>query len=255
MIPVPQAIADYVELLNTGTPFTHTNAGGDGEFLTITGWRGTNSDGHESTVEKGDALAKVILEPRLTFHGYNPGKPESEKRSNAELWLRDHGVNVPLLSHTSLTDPDYGTSKVNVRWVHKEIISTANVRGEWGAFLKALKNRSLLAVGPHHICNFAAGKLGGSAVTFPLDWGWDKIERIRTRVEAKLLDMPTDTVVTWSLGYIAKVLTWKLAPCFPGLTMIDLGACFDPYCGVLNRHGYKADTWPDAMRKNLEGLA
>jgi hypothetical protein len=36
-----------------------------------------------------------------------------------------------------------------------------------------------------------------------------------------------------------------------GSTHIDMGACWDPYCGVRNRHGYKRDTWPEAMARNL----
>jgi hypothetical protein len=51
---------------------------------------------------------------------------------------------------------------------------------------------------------------------------------------------------------LTKVLMWRLAPLRPDLTHIDVGAIWDPYCGVLNRHGYRRATWPDAMRKNLE---
>ena len=63
---VPREIKDYVTLLNAGTPFTLSNIGGDGEFLTINGWEGINSDGRESTPEKAAALARTLLEPRLT---------------------------------------------------------------------------------------------------------------------------------------------------------------------------------------------
>ena len=49
----------------------------------------------------------------------------------------------------------------------------------------------------------------------------------------------------------ATAKTWELALERPELTQIDVGACWDAYCGVLNRHGYKRDTWKDAMQRNL----
>lgn len=251
MISVPKSILDYVRLVEEGTPFSYSNIGGDGEFLTITGWDGTNSDGRTSTPEKARALARVLLEPRLTLHGYNPGHLKSDKEAGAQAWLRKHGINVP--HRPQLTDPDFGKSKINVRWVHKEIISSANVNGKLAGFLAALRDRPLLVVGMEGITRgfLNTALKAQDSVLFPLAMGWDQMGAIRDQVHKALDALPPDTVVTWGLGYLSKVLTWELALERPELTQIDVGACWDAYCGVCRRHGYRKPAWKEAMRKNL----
>ena len=248
---VPKHIEDYAQLVEDGTPFSYANIGGDGEMLTITGWDGTNSDGRKSTPEKAAALARVLLEPRLTLHGYNPGRLDSDKEACAQKWLRDHGINVPL--RPQLSDPDFGTSKINVRWVHKEIISSANVNGKLRPFLQALRHRPVLVVGTVGLTKkFLKGTLKAKdVVLIPADMGWAQMAEIRDRVHKALDQFPKDGVVTWGLGYIAKVLTWEMALERPELTQIDVGACWDAYCGILHRHGYRREAWKDAMRENL----
>lgn len=248
---VPKSILDYAKLVEEGTPFSHSNIGGDGEFLTITGWGGTNSDGRKSTPEKAEALARVLLEPRLTLHGYNPGRLDSDKEAGAQAWLRSHGINIP--HRPQLFDPDFGKSRINVRWVHKEIISSANVNGKLRPFLQALRSRPVLVVGTAWLTkDFLVDVLRArDTVLIPHDMGWSKMDDIRSVIHGALDLFPKDGVVTWGLGYLSKVLTWELALERPELTQIDVGACWDAYCGVLNRHGYKRDTWKDAMRRNL----
>lgn len=253
MIPVPQTIDDYTALIEAGTPFTLANIGGDGEMLTVTGWRGTNSDGKESTPEKQEALARCLLEPRYTFAGYNPGKAGTPKLEKAETWLRDHGINVPDRGRTTLDDPDYGKAAINIRWVHKEIIGHANTTGRLNGFLKALSKREWYHVGT----NVPAFADLNTSVHVASNAGWHDMGGIKHVVEAAILTRPPDAgwpLLTFSLGYLTKVLIWRLTPDYPDVTMIDMGACFDPYCGVLNRSGYRRPEWPEMMARNLEGL-
>lgn len=254
--PVPQNINDYVRLLEDGTPFTYANIGGDGEFLTIVGWDGTNSDGRTSTPEKAEALGRVLLQPRLTLHGYNPGKAESQKLAEAEAWLRWHGINVPDRGATTLVDPDYGSARINVRWVHKEIIASANVNGRLNGFIRALRARPLYVIASADVTeSFCLDTLNADAMLLlSKDDGWECMDDMESMVRARLDTLPSDTIVSWSLGYLTKVLMWRLAPDYPDMTQVDMGACWDPYCGVRNRHGYKRNTWPAAMTANLEGL-
>lgn len=256
MIPVPQTIDDWAALVESRTPFSYCNIGGDGEMLTIQGWDGTNSDGIPSTPERQEALTRCLLEPRYTLAGYNPGREGSPKLANAEKWLRRHGVNVPIKRPSYIDDPGYGKAKINVRWVHKEIISSANVRGEWGGFLRALRSRNWLAVHSDNCDGATLRKLGADvAFVVPKTWGWQDMDQIEDTVRELVAGSGPNPMVTWGLGYLTKVLMWRLIPDLPDVTMIDLGACLDPYCGVRNRSGYKKSGWPAAMRKNLEGLA
>lgn len=253
-LKVPRTIGDWTALVESRSPFTYANIGGDGEMLTVTGWRGTNSDGHKSTKEKQDALARCLLEPRYTFAGYNPGKAGTAKLQRAEDWLRRHGINVPQRGRTTLDDPDYGKADINVRWVHKEIIGHANTTGRLGPFLEALSRRSWLAVHADTSDEKVLRRMGADvAFIVPMTWGWQDLDQIEATVRL-FLGRGTDRVVTFGLGYLTKVLIWRLAPDYPDVTMIDMGACFDPYCGTRNRSGYKRPEWPEMMRRNLEGL-
>lgn len=251
----PTRIEDYTTLLMERAPFTLSNIGGDGEFLTICGWTGTNSDGKTSTPEKRDALARCILEPRSTFHGYNPGTPGSEKQRNAELWLDRHGVNVPKYHPSYIEDPEYGSAKVNVRWVHKEIIAGANCQGKLGPFLTALRHRKPLVIGPTWLAPMVKRLDAKASYLLPPEVGWESLDRLEANIRAILTAYPKNGVLTWSLGYLTKVLQWRLIPDHPELTQIDLGAVLDPYCGHRNRRFYKSDRWPAAMESNLAGVA
>jgi hypothetical protein len=250
MIPVPQTIEDWTRLVEDGTPFTYANFG-DGEFLAITGRIGVNSDGIRYDPAIGAELAKVLIEPRLTFYGYNPGKRDSEKRLNAERWLREHGINVPVLGQTTLEDPHNGKCDCNIHWVHKEIISYANVRGRFGPFMRALRQRDVVLIAPPAVCwQFADTLRARSHVSVPPD-GWIERHRVLGDVRFALDTAPAGAVVSWSFGFPTKVLMWELADERPDLTQIDMGACWDPYVGRLSRSGYKRPEWPEAMARNL----
>jgi len=89
----------------------------------------------------------------------------------------------------------------------------------------------------------------------PPEVGWESLDTLEAKIRAVLSALPADGVVTWSLGYLTKVLQWRLIPDYPWLTQIDLGAVLDPYCGHRNRRFYKSDKWPAAMESNLAGMA
>lgn len=254
----PRHLQDYVDRLNHGKQFTLSNIGGDGEFLTITGWGGTNSDGRESTPGKALALGQTLLKPRIEFHGYNPGHLDSDKRRNAEAWLRKQGINCPeYIPGHGLQDHEFGLSDINVRWVHKELISSANAGGRLNPFLRALRERTLLVVGPTTITHeFLDDVLQAKAsVLVKPEDGWEILDDIEGDVDRTLRTLPNDTVVLWSLGYLTKVIMWRLAILFPAVTQIDVGAIWDPYCGLLNRHGYRRPEWALTHKAaNLEGL-
>lgn len=270
-LPVPQTIGDWVALLESGRPFSCANIGGDGEFLAITGATGVNSDGRAYNPEVGAELAKVLLEPRLTFHGFNPGGHHRDangdpcqrdqatrldaKRAAAEDWLRTHGINVPVQTPGTLTDPDFGRARTNVRWVHKEIISSANARGELGPFIRALRECRPLVVGPPSLTDaFVHGVLGADA-SYLTEMGWaemDAIEEfVRDKIDMLLRRHGVRCVITWSMGYVTKVLMWRIALDYPDITQIDMGACWEAYCGVHSRHGYRKPEWSERMAKNL----
>jgi hypothetical protein len=60
-------------------------------------------------------------------------------------------------------------------------------------------------------------------------------------------------LVLFSSGMASPVSIWRLWPEFRGrVTLWDVGAIFDPYCGVYSRKTYAKDEWQrDVMPKNL----
>ena len=252
----PRQVEDFVKLLDSGEPFTHANYG-DGEWHCITGSRvGLNSD----SVDMGDEgfrtdLSHTLIEPRLTFHGYNPGKLGSPQLARAEDWLREHIINVPTRDGR-FADPDYGAASINVRWCHKEIISTANASGRLRPLIQALRERALLVIGPDHLTeDFVFGVLGADDfVPVQLACQYHEVAPFEGTIYDAMAALPADGAVSWSFGFPTKFLMWEAAERFPDLAQIDMGACWDPYCGVLSRRGYKMPTWPAAMAANLEGL-
>ena len=96
--------------------------------------------------------------------------------------------------------------------------------------------------------------MGAETVVVPKTVGWGRMDKIEETIREKLATLPADTVSTWGLGYLAKVLQWRIAPDFPGVTQIDVGAMWDPYGGTNNRHAFKIPEWPEMMKKNLSLL-
>lgn len=254
---VPQSIDDYVRMLEDGVQFSQMNYG-DGEWGIVCGWRGENCDGKPATELTAALLERVILHPRFTFVGYNPGRPENPLRGKTETWLGEHNVNVPVLGPHALTDPEYGSRAINIRWAHKEIIPSGNLRGRFGPLIKALRNRALVVVGPDHLTpDFVDGVLKAQAKRLvPLAWNLnDCLMDTVAWVRSALDELSSDAVVSWSLGYTGKVAAWFVADSHPLVTQFDAGAVWDPYSGVLSRSGYRKPEWQEMMQKNLdEGL-
>lgn len=257
-IRAPRSIDDYVRMLDQGEHFTQMNYG-DGEWGNITDTlKGPNCDGKPATEMTRTMLAKTVLEPRFTFFGYNPGKPDHRTRIATEAWLGENGVNVPELGPHALEDPHHGTQQINVRWTHKEILPSANLRGRFGPLIRALRNRPLVVIGPDHLTHDFVDRVLGARKRglLPLSWSLDeRLVDVVTWARNALDGMPGDTVISWSLGYIAKVAAWYVAESHPHVTQIDLGACWSPYCGQLIRSGYAKPEFQEMMRKNLEEAA
>lgn len=223
----PASAEDYAALIKSCAPFAQANYG-DGEWLCIFGEEGRNCDGHRYLLELGDDLARTLKEPRPYMHGINPG-PKLRRR--ADDWLRAHRA-------------------TDILWVEKNILSDANWRGELGPVVRALRTRRVLVVGPPHLRHLPPEVFVPAAFVEvpPVDC---YLTHERTIGEI-LRHADGCDVITFSASMATNVMIWKLWPdLHDKATMIDMGAIFDPYCGVNSRKRYRDAENPERIKRNL----
>lgn len=218
-------VADYAGLLDSGTPWAQANYG-DGEWACVMGESGQNVNGEVYAPLLASQLRATLVAPRDYMYGTNPGRRRVAK---AEAWCREH-------------------CPAPIDWVWKDTLSGANVDGELGPFLQALRKREVVVVGPQHTLSglpfeYRLHHTIADGVAW-MDWR-DTARRIR-------LHWQDGDVVVFSAGMATNLMIWWLWPdaVERGVTLIDVGALWDPYVGVLSRKGYRKPTWPDAMEKN-----
>jgi len=216
-------IKPYVDMLNRGQVFTQANYG-DGEWSCILGRTGHNSQGGVYTPQLQAALAYTLTAPQFTFFGTNPG---TAFWNEAWAWCAQNWVVVP--------------------WVHKEMLSAANVRGDLGPFIRALQQRTIILVGPAHlraldlfdVAEFVEVPLPGAAEQCA-SLAMDVLGAVRTNGA----DRPC---VLFSAGMATNVMMhdlageagrWGRGVVVPDTTMLDCGAIWDPYVGVHSRWRY-----------------
>jgi len=210
-------IKPYVDMLLSGTPFTQANYG-DGEWSCILGRTGYNSQGGAYTPELQAALSETLTQPRFTFFGTNPGRAFWEE---AWAWCAQNWVVVP--------------------WVHKEMLSAANVRGDLGPFIRALQQRTIILVGPAHLRALDLFDVA-TFIEVPLPGAADSIHGTAARVIDAILSFhePREVCVLWSAGMATNVGMWLTRILYTTCkaTQIDCGAIWDPYVGVHSRWRY-----------------
>ena len=211
---VPQTVYGYQILLETCQPFIQANYG-DGEWSCILGYEGQNAQGGCYTPEIRKALVETLKEPRFTYYGWNPGKKLYDE---ARQWLADNNVRV--------------------RWVQKEILANANCQGQLGPLLLILQKRNVLLLGPKHLQDLQILK-HNAFVEVPLPNAFTAIKDTIAAVVTRMTTTACDCLLFCS-GMAGKPTMWRLAPLLPPtVTMLDMGAIFDPYVGILSRGAYR----------------
>ncbi len=229
---IPQGVEDYCALLETGQSFIQANYG-DGEWSCILGYQGQNSQGGCYTPELRKALIETLKHRRFNYWGWNPGKKLLDE---TQQWLADNSVRV--------------------RWVNKEILAAANCQGQLGALLLILQQRNVLLIGPKHLKELQILK-HNAFVEVPLPNAFSAIKDTVAAVLTRTMTNACDCLLFCS-GMATNPTMWRLVPFLsPTITMLDMGAIFDPYVGVLNRGAYRnmtSDFWKYGLKMNLHTI-
>ena len=172
---------------------------GDGEMFCMEGKEGMNCDRHEYFPDLGKALRNVLKNPK----GVMGLMPKAEK-------LRSCSVD----------------------WVDGRCFCDALIDGDLDRFMEALRYRYIIVVGPWHLRNL---KYIDDFIKVPYRNAWLEYDRIKDEIESA---KATNTdVIIYACGMMAPVLIHALYN--KNITQIDVGAVFDPYCGVHSRLYHK----------------
>lgn len=219
MNPTAIPLAEYVALIERGEPFAQANYG-DGEWSCILGHTGANVNGEPYDGRLRDMLRHTLEFPGSYWYGTNPG---ARREPAARAWVADHAIRAT--------------------WVEKDTLSEANVRGEFGPFMRALRGRDVVVVGPPHIATMHPG-------TFPIrdhvmipnnGMAWDAVTVLAPLVYDRI--RPGD-VVLFAAGMATNLIIHEIHPfVWDAVTLLDIGATLDPYCGVRSRKAYRRDAW------------
>lgn len=218
---------DYAVLVRSGVPFAQANYG-DGEWACILGHQGGNVNGEAYTVETRDALTRTLLEPVGMWCGTNPGK---KLALQVDAWLKKH--------------------RPEVTWLDKEILPSANVNGKLAPFLEAVRERTVVLVGPLHLTALPPEVFVPVAhVVVPDGRACAVASGTAEKVERLAED---GSLVLFASGMASNIVIHALWPEMEirGVTLLDIGALLDPYVGVYSRKGYRKPTWPASRALNL----
>jgi len=231
---LPERIEDYIQMLDAGETFALMNFG-DGEWSWLLGKELTNCDGFTGSPSLTAELKNMVMygaAPNLFYGTYKCGsiKPLYQE---ADQWVQEYG-------HDSIA------------WVYKELISNANCQGKLRPLFEHLNNRKTLMIGPSHFDHLRESFFSNppDLMTVPLPLDFTEVRGTYLILVRKMIEMYNPAIVTFSAGPLSNYLIYNLFGEFPTVTMIDMGACFDPYCGVLSRSGYRKATNIEKMLNN-----
>ncbi len=119
----------------------------------------------------------------------------------------------------------------NVDWVNGRCFCDALIRGDLDLFMEALQDRYVILVGPWHLRNL---EFLNWFIQVPTRNAWLEYDRIKKEIETHIT---VGNVIIYACGMMAPVLIHDLYR--EDITQIDVGAVFDPYCGVHSRLYHK----------------
>jgi len=202
-------VLELVKKLEKGKPFTFVRYG-DGEWRCILGYGGKNCDGHQYMPELKLALEEAVCSDDGVIWGM-------QRKAVKDL-------NVALMDYLAV-------NKIDRAWYDSDCLHKANIKGRLWPFVKALKTKRVLVVGPMH--------LGTSSLEFEQLIDVPKVDCFKKvdGVFKRVLDAcKWCEVILFSSSMMTNVLQHRLWPLIGDkITMIDCGSMWDGYAGFKSR--------------------
>lgn len=225
---VGMSVALYAALIRDRMHFAEA-AYRDGEWYCMLGRSGTNINGERYDPKLGAALRNTLLRPAgqwCAFWWPHPTKGMQAFRG-ARKWLAEHDIDV--------------------HWLPDRPISRANELGRAGPFFEACRTRRVVLVGPAHLKALDLFDVAEHVIV-PRAVAWRHADRL---ADEALRVAKDGDLVLFCAGMASNLMIHRLWPEVRGrMTLLDLGATLDPYCGVMSRGVFRTPSWPKAMERN-----
>lgn len=207
-------LAEYVAQVESRVPFAFSRWG-DGEWMSLLAMGGATCDGQEFTSALRRALTGV-LESRPTYELALGPFAVRRFGTAMEQWLSTRGLSF--------------------RWTSANVFAYAARDGHLQALVEALRQRSIVLVGPDYLLDelslfspVTTVKVSGSdAFGEVKQIGW-KLERALSALRHR------EPLAAISAGPAAKVLVHEVSKLCPFATLIDFGSVWDPFAGRMTR--------------------
>lgn len=227
------AVSIYAAMLHDHMHFAQASYR-DGEWRAILGYDGRNVNGEEYVPELGDALTRTLKQPVGQWCAFwipgQGGERTREVRERAARWIAEH--------------------EPNVRWIADRMDGEANAAGHMAPFFAAARTRRAVLVGPRHLTKLPASVLTPAAHVVVRDSDAWKHEEETSATIRRVLE--SGDIVLFAAGMASNLMIHRLWPEYRGeVTLYDIGAALDPYCGVQSRAIYRRPEWPATMKRNL----
>lgn len=228
---LPQTVEDYARLIEEKTPFAQANYG-DGEWACLLGHDGVNCQGEVYNDLLALRLRKTLTDHTGMWLGSNPGKK--------------------LIDETNIFLDDYDLR--GLPWVWKEILPSANVNGQLAPFLRAVRTRKVILVGPLHLASMSEMVIG-PFYHFPVpdEVAWKVAERTMRQLTSRI---EREDLVLFASGMGTNLVIHEMWPEVEAIwgtsrgdvSFLDVGALLDPYVGRFSRNGYRKEIF---QRENI----
>ena len=217
----------YIEFVEDGWPIAQANYG-DGEWDAIVHGSGKiNSDGVAMTREVGNFLYDSLRSGRITYYGTNCGRKLDDEVH--DFIQTNHLTHIP--------------------WVYKETICAANCNGYIAPLFNALNKKKVMLVGGPHLEKLYIINVDRFVEIHPTD----ACSRTSEIFDDVMDEINGIDVICFCAGFATNIVMSQI-PIVQNVTMLDMGAIFDPYVGVYSRKRYKTEEWQNnQMIKNIEG--
>lgn len=199
---------DILKNLRKKIDFSYSRFG-DGEWNSILGKTGQNTDGHEYFPDMGTTL-KEILEARPPYHLGLQNLGKTQNKNNPEF--------IRLVEQN--------------KWVNNELIHHANINGRLPELFDALKDRYVILVGNETLRKVSFKY--DDFVEIPMKNCWLEYDRVYQELDD--LREP-QCVILYCASMMSNVLTHNLYNLV--ITQIDIGSALDPWVGRNTRTYHK----------------
>jgi hypothetical protein len=226
----PLPLDFFVRSLEQNKPVSFARYG-DGEWAAILGHKGANCDGHEYSPLLGSALRVCLYRKKGYVYGMQPYAVKNMGREIAGYIKRNNLV---------------------ISWHNASVFHDANIDGQLSPFVRALRNKKCVVVGPDYMRGLDKQVVRYSDfIEVPRVNCFDAYDSIFAQL-LKVANSSSGNVFLFSASMASNVFIHQLYDQFGAANwFLDIGSLWDVYLGVNSRSVYQRQVWDDLIKKNL----